>query len=134
MNIDVLLTELTFKSMRSGGPGGQHVNKTESKVEVTFNIETSKTLSATEKEQLLKKLGNRISADGEVSIQCSDTRSQHRNKKVAIDRLIELLREHLKVSKRLKKTKPSRSAIERRLKAKKHQKLKKKNRKPPQIP
>jgi len=134
MNIDVLLTELTFKSMRSGGPGGQHVNKTESKVEVTFNIETSKTLSATEKEQLLKKLGNRISADGEVSIQCSDTRSQHRNKKVAIDRLIELLREHLKVSKRRKKTKPSRSAIERRLKAKKHQKLKKKNRKPPQIP
>lgn len=134
MNIDVLLTELTFKTLRSGGPGGQHVNKTESKVEVTFNIKTSKALSSTEKERLLKKLGNRLSADGEVSIQCSDTRSQHRNKKVAIDRLIELLQQHLKVSKRRKKTKPSRSAIERRLKAKKHQKLKKKNRKPPQLP
>lgn len=134
MNIDVLLTELAFKTMRSGGPGGQHVNKTESKVEVTFNIETSKALSSTEKERLLKKIGNRLSAEGEVSIQCSDTRSQHRNKKIAIDRLIELLHQHLKVSKRRKKTKPSRSAIERRLKAKKHQKLKKNNRRPPQIP
>lgn len=134
MNIDVLLTELIFKTMRSGGPGGQHVNKTESKVEVAFHIEDSKALSDAEKERLQLRLGHRISADGELLVQCSDTRSQHRNKKIAIDRLIELLQQHLKVFKPRKKTKPSRSAIERRLKAKKRQTLKKKNRRPPELP
>lgn len=134
MNIDVLLTELTFKSMRSGGPGGQHVNKTESKIEVSIDINQSSALSSTEKKRLQSKLANRISADGILSLQCSDTRSQHRNKKLAIDRIIELIQQHLKVSKPRKKTKPSRSAIERRLKGKKRQALKKKNRKPPQIP
>lgn len=134
MNIDVLLTELTFKTMRSGGPGGQHVNKTESKVEVSLDLNASKALSNSEKQRLRLKLANRISIDGILSLHCSDSRSQHRNKTIAIDRLIELLQTHLKKSKPRKKTKPSRSAIEKRLKAKKRQTLKKKNRKPPQIP
>lgn len=133
MNIEILLTELSFKAMRSSGPGGQHVNKTASKVEVTFHIENSQALSAEEKELLQKKLQSRIASDGTISVQSSDSRSQHRNKAIAIDRLIELLQRNLKVSKPRKKTRPSKASMEKRLKSKRQQALKKMNRKPPSL-
>lgn len=133
MDVDQILKEISFKAMRSGGPGGQHVNKTSSKVEISFNVMDSSALTDSEKELLRNRLGNWISADGIISFQSSDSRSQHRNKAFAIDKLIQFLEEHLKVKKTRKKTKPSRSAIERRLKAKRIQSWKKENRKPPEF-
>ncbi len=133
MHTETLIKEFSFKAIRSSGPGGQHVNKTATKVEVSFNIEASEGLTPTEKERLKRKLASKISSEGNITLQCGETRSQHRNKTIVIKRLLELLEQHLKVSKPRKKTKPSKSVIERRLKAKKSQALKKSNRKPPKI-
>ena len=131
MDIDLLITELTFKAVRSSGPGGQHVNKTASKVEVYFKLADSQALSENQKERIQRKLESRISSEGIISVQSSDTRSQHKNKALAIEKLIEMLQDSLKVSKVRRKTKPSRSAMEKRVKSKKQQALKKSLRKPP---
>lgn len=133
MNIELLLTELTFKATRSSGPGGQHVNKTASKVEVFYDLENSQALSDSEKDRIRRKLSSRISSDGIISLQCAETRSQHRNKTIVIERLIDLLKDNLKVAKPRRKTKPSKGSVERRLKSKKQHALKKSNRKPPKI-
>lgn len=133
MDDDQLLRELAFKAVRSSGPGGQHVNKTSSKVELSFNVLLSEAFSENEKDRLLKKLASRISSEGVIMLSCGETRSQHRNKAIVIERLKELIADHLKVRKRRKKSKPSKSAIEKRLKTKKGQALKKANRKPPKI-
>lgn len=133
MIVETLISELAFKAIRSSGPGGQHVNKTASKVELTFDLENSQALSATEKERLRLKLSSKITTEGLIIFQCGETRSQHKNKAIVIERLIDLLKTNLKVAKKRKKTKPSKSAIERRLKSKKVTAFKKQNRKPPQI-
>ena len=133
MELDILFREIRFKAVRSSGPGGQHVNKTSSKVEVSFDIQSSDALTNSEKIRLLKKLVSRVSSEGTLMLSCGETRSQHRNKTIVIERLVALLEENLKVSKIRKKTKPSKSAIERRLKTKKGRALKKTNRKPPTI-
>lgn len=131
MESEIIIRELQFKAVRSSGPGGQHVNKTSSKVEVTFDLFASEGLTPSEKETLKSKLSNRISSQGMLSMQSSESRSQHRNKRLVIDRLMALLGENLKQVKPRKKTKPSRAAIEKRLKQKKRQALKKSQRKPP---
>lgn len=133
MNSEVLISELNFKALRSSGPGGQHVNKTASKVEVSFHLDSSNALSEAEKERLRNKLSSKITSEGLIVLQCSETRSQHRNKAIVIERLLALLQENLRLTKPRKKTKPSRNAIERRLKAKKEHALKKSNRKPPRL-
>ena len=133
MNIEILIRELNFKAVRSSGPGGQHVNKTASKVEVSLNVKDSVAFSETEKELLLNKLKSKISSEGVLQLSCGETRSQHRNKVRVIDRLIELLKNNLKKTKPRRKTKPSKSAIEKRLKSKKNLALKKVNRRPPKI-
>jgi len=133
MNIDVVLTELKFKAVRSSGPGGQHVNKTASKVEVSFNVKTSLAFSENERERLFKKLKTKISSEGILQLSCGETRSQHRNKTIVIDRMIELLKHSLLKPKPRKKSKPSRSSIEKRLKFKRNLALKKTNRKPPKM-
>ncbi len=115
MNAEVLISELSFKAIRSSGPGGQHVNKTASKVEVSFDLENSQALSETEKARLQNKIPTKISTEGILTLQCGETRSQHKNKAIVIERLIELLQKNLKVAKPRKKTKPSKGAIERRL-------------------
>lgn len=133
MNIDTLLTELTFKALRSSGPGGQHVNKTASKVEVYYDLENSQALTESEKDRLRNRLTTKISSAGILSLQSGETRSQHRNKTIVIERLIELLQQNLKIAKPRKKTKPSKGSVERRLKSKKVNALKKSNRKPPGV-
>ena len=133
MKLDILFRELKFKAVRSSGPGGQHVNKTSSKVEVSFSIPTSQALSDSEKSRLMRKLASRISSEGTIILSCGETRSQYRNKTLVLKRLVDLMEENLKVAKKRRKTKPSRNAIERRLKAKKGQALKKTNRKPPSL-
>jgi len=133
MQIETILKELQFKAVRSSGPGGQHVNKTASKVEVLFDLFSSEGLTGVEKERLKTKLTTRVTKQGILSLQCSESRSQHRNKRICIERLIDLLQENIKVAKPRRKTKPSKGAIEKRLRSKKSQALKKANRKPPKI-
>lgn len=133
MNTEVLISELNFKAVRSSGPGGQHVNKTASKVEVSFDLHASEALSETEKDRLRSKISSKITSEGIINLQCGETRSQHRNKAIVIERFVELLQKNLKVAKPRKKTKPSKGAIERRLKSKKENAFKKSNRKPPQM-
>lgn len=133
MDTDIIISEISFKAVRSSGPGGQHVNKTSSKVEITFKLTNSTALSDLEKERLKKKLKSRITQDGAIILTCGETRSQHRNKAIIIDRLIELLEQGLKEKKPRKKTKPSKMTIEKRLSAKKKIALKKSSRKPPNV-
>lgn len=133
MNIEILLKELEYKAVRSSGPGGQHVNKTASKVEVSFHIENSKALSEEEKEQLLFQLSNKITSEGFLKLNSSETRSQHQNKELVTERLINLIEANRKKPKSRKKTKPSRASKEKRLTNKKEQSIKKVNRKPPKI-
>ncbi len=132
MNADIIIKELSFKAIRSSGPGGQHVNKTASKVEITFSLHASEGLTETEKQRLQSKLVKQLSSEGQLIVQCSDTRSQHRNKAIGISRLLGILTENLKVAKPRKKTRPSQGAIEKRIRSKKNNALKKANRKPPQ--
>lgn len=129
----VILKELKFKAIRSSGPGGQHVNKTASKVELSFTISSSDGLSEGEKELLKSKLAKRITSEGQLILQCGQSRSQHRNKTIVIERFLSLLKSNLKVAKKRKKTKPTRGAIEKRIKSKKKKAIKKANRKPPQL-
>ncbi len=133
MNIEILLKELSFKAIRSSGAGGQHVNKTASKVEVTFSVLKSEALSEKEKNLLHEKLKNRITSEGNIILQSGKTRSQHKNKTFVIKRLLDLLEHSLKRKKLRKKTKPSKKAIEKRLSSKRNQALKKANRKNPKI-
>ncbi|MEL6809952.1 MAG: alternative ribosome rescue aminoacyl-tRNA hydrolase ArfB [Bacteroidota bacterium] len=133
MEFETILKEVQLKGIRSSGPGGQHVNKTASRVELSFSLLDSKGLTEAQKELLQKKLSSRLSSQGVLTLQCSESRSQHRNKKIIIERLFQLLEENLKVAKPRKKSKPSKSAIEKRLQSKKRQALKKSQRKPPKM-
>lgn len=131
MQIDLLLKELNFRTARSSGPGGQHVNKVATKVEVLFNVYESSALTENEKELLKERLSQRISEKGILIVKDESTRSQHRNKTLVIDKLIALLQENLKIRRPRKQTKIPKNVIEKRLKAKKLKALRKQDRKPP---
>ncbi len=111
--------ELSFLLSRSGGAGGQHVNKVESRVQLRFNIEESNLLTDQQKERLKTRLGTRLVQECEIQITCGQARSQVKNKKLAIERFYQLLEDGLKVPKMRKRKKLSKAAKEKRLKAKK---------------
>ncbi|WP_349664531.1 aminoacyl-tRNA hydrolase [Cellulophaga lytica] len=133
MNTAQIVQELQFKAVRSSGAGGQHVNKVSTKIELTYNLQNSTAVTDKEKERLLLKLSNRLTKENVLLLQCDDSRSQHKNKDLAIKRFLELIKSALIVPKKRKKTKPSRSAIEKRLNTKKKSALKKANRKKPSL-
>jgi len=128
-----LIQELQFKAVRSSGAGGQHVNKVSTKIELVFDVENSGALAAREKERLLLKLGNRLTKENILLLQCDESRSQHKNKELVIKRLFAVLENALKIPKKRRKTKPKKSAIEKRLKSKKRNSLKKVNRGKPNL-
>lgn len=133
MTPETLLNELTFKASRSSGAGGQHVNKVASKIELSFDMTSSQGLTEEEKERLQQKISSRLTKEGILLLSCSESRSQHKNKAIVIERFLELIKENLKVKKPRKKSKPSKGAIEKRLKSKKEKAFKKAHRKPPKI-
>jgi ribosome-associated protein len=120
--------EFNFAASRSGGPGGQNVNKVNTKVELRFHIATSAHLSEHEKITLAHKLANRINDAGELLIVSQDTRSQGHNKEEVIEKFYQLLEHALRPVKKRRPTKPSRGAKERRLAAKRNLSQKKENR------
>jgi|TARA_R110002020_G_scaffold193717_6_gene394251 ribosome-associated protein len=114
-----IIRELSFKAVRSSGAGGQHVNKTSSKVELYFDLEASEGLLEEEKARLIKKLATRLTKENLLILNSEESRSQHKNKELVIAKFFELLRENIKKPKPRKKTKPSKAAKLKRLKAKK---------------
>jgi ribosome-associated protein len=118
-NLFLHSSELTFRASRSGGPGGQHVNTSSTRVELTWDVAGSPGLTEAQRSRILRKLANRIDNEGTLHLTEGGSRSQHRNKEAVTERFQELLREALHVPKRRKKTKPTRASRERRLKAKK---------------
>ncbi len=124
-------TEFVFSTSRSSGPGGQHVNKTETKVELRFCILESLILSEEEKKLLLDRLVIKITDHGEIIITSQETRSQIKNKEIATEKFYEILAEALKLVKERKKRKISRIAKAKRLEEKKRQSDKKNLRKGP---
>lgn len=120
--------ELWFTSSRSGGPGGQHVNTTNSRVTLHWNVDESGVLSPFRRGKIREKLNNRINDEGVLTFSVSESRSQHRNREIALERLAELVRGALVVQRARRPTKPSKGAKRRRLETKKKRSTVKKNR------
>ncbi len=120
--------ELVVRATRAGGPGGQHVNTSSTKVEVTWNVGASTALTDAAKGRVLLALASRLDADGTLRVVASDTRSQRQNRELAEERLAALVRRALVVPRARKKTRPTRASVERRLTEKKRSGDKKRDR------
>lgn len=112
-------SELEFRATRSGGPGGQHANTSATRIELTWNVRSSPSLSDRRRELLLSRIGNRLDSEGTLRLVCDTHRSQHRNRQEVIERFAELVAGALRPVKKRKKTRPPRASKERRLEKKK---------------
>ncbi len=110
--VELPVSEVTFRTSRSSGPGGQHAQKTETRVEAVFDVERSQTLTDTQKRRVVNRAGPVLRAIAQ------DERSQARNRELALERLVTQLREALRVPRKRRQTKPSKVAVERRLEEK----------------
>ena len=133
MDLECIRKELVFKAVGSGGPGGQHANKTATKAELMLNIPASQGLSEQEKERILGRLKNHINKAGFLIITDASSRSQLKNREAAFEKMTHLLENAIKIRKPRKKTKPSRKAKEERLKKKRQQAEKKSKRQKPDL-
>jgi ribosome-associated protein len=131
IDAELLVSELTFTASRSSGPGGQNVNKVNSKVTLQFDVMNSAILTAEEKETMLRKLSTRITRDGVLMISAQDARSQIQNKEVAIEKFSKILSKAFERKKARRATKPSKGAVQERINKKKKQGEKKKWRQRP---
>jgi ribosome-associated protein len=120
--------ELDVRVSRSSGAGGQHVNKTSSRVEIFWNIPASRALTDEQRNRLLEKLASRLTTQGSIRIVASDMRSQTRNRELAEEKLVETVRHGLIVPKKRRATRPTRASKEARLESKKRQSHKKSER------
>ena len=122
------LPELQFQTSRSSGPGGQNVNKVESRVELRFRVADSQLLTDEQKQTLLPKLASKLTTEGELLVVAQEDRSQLRNKETALRKFHELLSKALYKPKARRATKPSKGAVRQRLESKKKHGDKKANR------
>ena len=125
--VAIPLAEIELRASRSSGPGGQHANVTASRVEATFDVEQSAALSEEQKGRVIARAGQRLTAISQ------DTRSQARNRELALERLRERLAAALEVPRERHPTTPSRSAQERRLQEKRRLSERKRARRPPGV-
>lgn len=133
MHRENIIKELSFKAIRSSGAGGQHVNKTSSKIELTFDLENSLSLTESEKILLKDKLSSKLTKENVLILFCEETRSQHKNKELAIKRFLSLLKTNLTRKKKRKPTKPSRASLKRKAESKQRNSLKKALKKKPKL-
>lgn len=120
--------ELAFRTSRSGGPGGQHVNTSSTRVEVIWNVLRSAALSEDERSRLIAKLWSRLDRDGNIRVTASEFRSQARNRDAAVERLAATVRKALVIPRARKRTRPGRRAVETRLREKRQRSEKKRER------
>ncbi|MBI4519654.1 MAG: aminoacyl-tRNA hydrolase [Gemmatimonadetes bacterium] len=119
-SLAVPAAELRYRASRASGPGGQHVNKASTRVELTWDVGSSPALSDEQRARLLLKLANRIDAEGVLHLFEEGSRSQYQNRKAVTERFSEVVAAALRVPKSRKRTRPPRAAKEARLQAKKH--------------
>jgi ribosome-associated protein len=124
-SVTIPRSEIELRYSRSSGPGGQHAQKSETRVEAAFDVEASVALTETQKKRVAAKAGPVIRAVAQ------DERSQWRNRELATERLVETLREALKVERKRRPTKPTKQAVERRLEQKRRRSQTKRLRRPP---
>jgi ribosome-associated protein len=124
-SVSIPLSEIAFRYSRSSGPGGQHAQKTETRVEALFDVEASSALTDRQRNRVVRKAGPVLRAVAQ------DERSQARNRELATERVADALREALRVERRRVATKPSKAAVERRLEQKRRRGQTKKLRQPP---
>lgn len=116
--ITIPTSELEITFSRSGGPGGQHVNKTETRVTVMWNVYTSNALTEEQKNRIIGNLGSRITSDGNLVVHNNESRSQQKNKELAFMNFAKLISKALYVPKKRMKTRLSKAAKEARLEEK----------------
>lgn len=121
-------SELEMSFVRSSGPGGQHVNKTSTQVEVTFDLLHSSSIPEIDRQRMLAKLQSKLDSEGRLRVTAQESRSQLSNRKAALEKLTLLLKEAARKPKPRKKTKPSKASVEKRLDSKKKHSDAKKNR------
>ena len=112
-------SELTFRFSRSGGPGGQNVNKLETKVELLFDVAHSAGLTDEQKQRILLREKNRIDADGMLRVTAQESRSQFENREVAVEKLVSILAGALAKRKKRVKTRVPKASREKRIEGKK---------------
>ena len=123
--------ELTFTASRAGGPGGQHVNKTNSRITLEWDVACSQAFDEESRELVKEKLASRLTQSGVLQIHVDDERSQHRNREIACDRLKEIVEAALKVQKKRIPTRVSTGAKKRRVDEKKRRSALKRQRRIP---
>ena len=133
MDKEKIISEVTFKAVRSSGAGGQNVNKVSSKVVLTFDLNASQSLSEEEKELVSLKLKSKLTLENILILNCDEDRSQLKNKEIVIKRFLEIMTKALIIPKARKATKIPRSVIEKRLKNKASNSEIKQNRKKPDL-
>ncbi|MDN3674895.1 alternative ribosome rescue aminoacyl-tRNA hydrolase ArfB [Flavobacterium branchiarum] len=133
MEIEKIVTELTYKAVRSSGAGGQNVNKVSSKVVLTFDLRNSQALSDEEKILLETKLATRLTLEAILILTCDEDRSQLKNKSIVTKRFLELIKNALIIQKPRKATKIPKSVIRKRIKDKKNVSDIKQSRKKPNL-
>lgn len=121
-------SELIVRATRSGGPGGQHVNTSSTRIEITWDVIRTRALSDDERTRVLARLGSRVSDEGTVRVVASDSRSQRQNRERAETRLSDLIRRALAVPKARKRTRVPRGAVEARLEDKRRLRERKRRR------
>ena len=114
-------SELTIRATRSGGPGGQHVNTSSTRIEITWDVTRTRALNEDERARVVARLGARVSDEGVVRVVASDSRSQRQNRERAEARLADLIRRALAVRKPRKRTRIPHGAVEARLEGKRRQ-------------
>lgn len=129
-DLEIPRSELSFRATRAGGPGGQHVNTSSTRVELLWSLARSRVVTAEQRERLREKLKGRLDAEGNVRVVGSDYRSQARNRAAAEERLASIVRSALAVPRPRRKTRPSRAAVEKRLSSKRRLGEKKRERRP----
>ena len=132
-DLTIPTSEISYRASRSGGPGGQHVNTSSTRVELVWEMGSSSALTDEQRARLEEKLANRLNSGGVLSLASSTTRSQHRNREEVTARFADILRVALETQKPRRKTRPPRASRENRLRVKKQRSRTKELRRPPRL-